>query len=91
MPMVRSARVIASTASLSAAPGARLKLMVIEGNCSWCEIASGAEMRSKRAKAESGTCVLLAVLEPSEAGVLPADSDVTWVAADEARLPAAGT
>ena len=35
----------ASTASPSAAPGARLKLSEIAGNCAWCEIASGAVVR----------------------------------------------
>ena len=34
-----------ATASPSAAPGARLKLSVTEGNCSWCAIASGAVVR----------------------------------------------
>ena len=47
--MARLASATAATASLSAAPGARLKLMVIDGNCSWCAITSGAEMCSKRA------------------------------------------
>ena len=46
------------TASPSDAPGARLKLIVTEGNCSWCAIASGAVVRIISAKAASGTCVL---------------------------------
>ena len=46
-----------STASPSAAPGARLKLSVTDGNCSWCAIASGAVVRLISAKALSGTCV----------------------------------
>ena len=77
--MSRLADEIAETASLSAAPSGRLKLMVIEGNCSWWAIASGAEMRSKRAKVESGTWLdpvtalgvaeVLVLIEPDE--VLP--------------------
>ena len=35
-------RLDGATASLSDAPGARLKLMVTEGNWSWCVTASGA-------------------------------------------------
>src|SRR5258708_2148868 len=58
MPMARCASVIAATASLSAEPRGRLKLMVTEGNCSWCASISGAEMCSKRAKVESGTWLL---------------------------------
>ena len=69
----------AATASLSAEPRGKLKLMVTEGNCSWCASASGAEMCSKRAKVESGTWLLpvmvlgvaevLVLVEP--AAVLP--------------------
>src|SRR5215475_2727351 len=56
MPISRSAALIAVTASLSAARGARLKLMVTDGNCSWCAITNGAVVGSKRATADSGTC-----------------------------------
>ena len=42
------AAVIGGTASLSEAPGARLKLIVTDGNCSWCAITSGAVVCSKR-------------------------------------------
>ncbi len=59
MPISCCAAPIAATASLSASPGARLKLMVTEGNCSWCAIASGAVVCAKRAKAASGTWLLL--------------------------------
>ncbi|MGY4409219.1 hypothetical protein ACVWW4_000955 [Bradyrhizobium sp. LB7.1] len=48
----------ASTASPSAAPGARLKLSESDGNCAWCEIASGAVVRVSVATADSGTCAL---------------------------------
>ena len=59
IPIVALRRAMtAATASLSAAPRGRLKLMVTDGNCSWCAIASGAEMCSKRAKVESGTWLL---------------------------------
>ena len=57
MPITRSADEMMLTASPSAAPGARLKESVTEGNCSWCAIASGAVVRVIWAKAESGTCV----------------------------------
>src|SRR5919112_892403 len=56
--IARCASETAATASLSAEPRGRLKLMVTDGNCSWCASASGAEMRSKRAKVESGTWLL---------------------------------
>ena len=46
---------ISATASLSDIARRELKLMVTAGNCSWCAIASGAEVCSKRAKADSGT------------------------------------
>src|SRR6476469_3394384 len=59
MPISRSTDWMSLTASDSAYPGARSKLMVTEGNCSWCAMASGAEVGTKRAKAASGTCVLL--------------------------------
>ncbi len=52
MPISRSAASIAATASLSEACGARLKLMVTAGNCSWCAITSGAVVCSKRANAD---------------------------------------
>src|SRR3954470_1872741 len=58
IPMVRCASVIAATASLSAEPRGKLKLMVTEGNCSWCASISGAEMCSNRAKVDSGTWLL---------------------------------
>ena len=51
MPIARSADAMMLTASPSAAPGARLKLSVTEGNCSWCAIASGAVVRIISAKA----------------------------------------
>src|ERR1043166_7731478 len=60
MPMARSADEMIATASPSAAPCARLKLKVTEGNCSWCAIDSGAVVRIISANADSGTCVLLA-------------------------------
>ena len=45
--------------------------MVTDGNCSWCAIASGAEMCSKRAKVESGTWLLpVTVLGVAEVLVL---------------------
>ena len=75
MPMSRSAAVIAATASLSAASGARLKLIVTAGNCSWCAMTSGAVAYSKRAKAQSGTCVAPAVCGWLS-GVAPAVSEV---------------
>ena len=56
MPIALSASVIAATASLSAASGARLKLIVADGNCSWWAITSGAVVYWKRAKAPSGIC-----------------------------------
>src|SRR5258708_25861270 len=71
IPMARWASVIAATASLSAEPRGRLKLMVTEGNCSWCASISGAEMRSKRANVESGTWLLpVTVLGVAEVLVL---------------------
>ena len=57
-PMMFFASVIAAVTSLSALPGARSKLMVTEGNCSWCAIASGAVVVMKLAKVDSGTCAL---------------------------------
>ena len=48
MPISLLAARIAATASLSAKLGARSKPMVTAGNCSWCAIASGAVVRSKR-------------------------------------------
>ena len=59
MPISRLAAEMAETASLSAAPGARLKLMVTEGNCSWWLMESGAVRRSMVATALSGTCAPL--------------------------------
>ena len=47
------------TASLREAPGARLKLIVTDGNWSWCWIVSGAVLRSILATALSGTCAPL--------------------------------
>ena len=58
MPIFASAALIAATASDSAADGARSKLIVTAGNCSWCAIASGAAVCTKRAKDERGTCEL---------------------------------
>ena len=46
MPISALAAAMAATASLSEAPGARLKLMVTEGNWSWWLMASGAVRRS---------------------------------------------
>src|SRR5262245_28596175 len=51
----RSAAAIASTASLSEAPGARLKLIVTAGNWSWCWMTRGAVRRSTLATELSGT------------------------------------
>ena len=69
--MARCAWETAATASLSADPRGRLKLMVTDGNCSWCASASGAEMCSKRAKVESGTWLLpVTVLGVAEVLVL---------------------
>ena len=42
MPISLLGLAIAVTASPSDAPGARLKLSVTAGNCSWCMMASGA-------------------------------------------------
>ena len=60
MPIEVPALAIAATASLSEYPGARSKLSVTEGNCSWCDSSSGAVVFSKRAMDASGTWVLLA-------------------------------
>src|SRR4051812_36955166 len=69
--MVRCAWETAATASLSADPRGRLKLIVTDGNCSWWASASGAEMCSKRAKVESGTWLLpVTVLGVAEVLVL---------------------
>ena len=69
--MARCACETAVTASLSAEPRGRLKLMVTEGNCSWCASISGAEMCSKRAKVDSGTWLLpVTVLGVAEVLVL---------------------
>ena len=59
MSISRSAAAIASTASLSEAPGARLKLIVTAGNWSWCWMTSGAVRRSMLATELSGTCAPL--------------------------------
>ena len=47
-----------ATASPRAAPGARLKLSVTEGNCSWWAIESGAVVRTISAIALKGICAL---------------------------------
>src|SRR6202162_6736788 len=55
--MLRSALAwsMAVTASLKAAPGARLKESVITGNCPWCVMVSGPDFVSQCVKALSGT------------------------------------
>ena len=58
MPISRSACEITLTTSLSAASGARLKLMVAAGNCSWWAMTSGAVPCSKLATALNGTIEL---------------------------------
>ena len=47
---------ICATASLSAAPGARLKDSVTAGNWPWWLMVSGATVSVKRATVLSGTC-----------------------------------
>ena len=79
MPMVRSAREIAATASLSAPPAARLKLMVTAGNCSWWAMTNGAVVFSKRANVLSGTIGL-----PDTPGITVGEvevSEVGWATA----------
>jgi len=78
---------ITETASLSAAFGARLKLMVTAGNCSWCEISSGAVVYMNYAMALNGICAAPSVVS-SWVGEAPAVNEV-WAAA--AWVPAAGT
>src|SRR5271168_5056026 len=47
---------IASTAAPSEAPGARLKEIVVTGNCLRCEICNGDGLTSSLLTALSGTC-----------------------------------
>ncbi len=84
--MSRSACEISLTASLSDASGARSKLMVTAGNCSWCAITSGAVVYSKRAMALSGICELPAVEITGAVGLEVSDVEVAT-----AWLPDAGT
>src|SRR6516162_1561388 len=86
-PISCSASEMTDTASLSAAFGARSKLMVTAGNCSWCEMTSGAVVYWNRATAFSGTCAAPDVAS-SGVGDEPAVSEVC---AETAWLPAAGT
>ena len=53
-------RWISATASLSAAPGAKLKDSVTAGNWPWWLMVSGATVLVKRATVLSGTCTPLA-------------------------------
>src|SRR5262249_39816798 len=86
MPTSRSAWDIALTASLSAAWGARLKLIVTAGNCSSWATTKGAVVCSNRANVLSGTIGL-----PETPGMMVgafAVSDVDWATA---AIPDEGT